>query len=193
MIYFNCLYFYDYSYPHSYRSFTVHNSIMIMPLAFAFRVRAFGSTPFEKDSTSAATVKQDSTAVILNREDAAPVYATPRTRPSDAYALVSGKGGTQISNYILFEDSIAKCKVKWTAYDALTSEERTIYMAHMRAVEERQLQYTDPKTKNVVFTVSHHLHRGECCGNGCRHCPFELKSATDDVKKQRVWNGAFYV
>ena len=25
---------------------------------------------------------------------------------------------------------------------------------------------------NVVFTQSWHLQRGYCCGNGCRHCPF---------------------
>lgn len=23
-----------------------------------------------------------------------------------------------------------------------------------------------------VFTAWHHLKRGECCGNGCRHCPY---------------------
>ncbi len=24
----------------------------------------------------------------------------------------------------------------------------------------------------TVFTEWHHLKRGECCGNGCRHCPY---------------------
>ena len=24
----------------------------------------------------------------------------------------------------------------------------------------------------LVFTRAHHLKRGQCCGNGCRHCPF---------------------
>lgn len=24
----------------------------------------------------------------------------------------------------------------------------------------------------VVFTASYHLNRGECCGSGCRHCPY---------------------
>jgi hypothetical protein len=27
-----------------------------------------------------------------------------------------------------------------------------------------------------VFTEAHHLRRGSCCGNRCRHCPFEPKS-----------------
>jgi hypothetical protein len=25
----------------------------------------------------------------------------------------------------------------------------------------------------IVFTEKYHLERGYCCGNGCRHCPFE--------------------
>ncbi|MEK7357839.1 MAG: cysteine-rich CWC family protein [Bdellovibrionota bacterium] len=24
----------------------------------------------------------------------------------------------------------------------------------------------------VVFTEAYHLKRGECCNNGCRHCPY---------------------
>ncbi|WP_301922063.1 DUF5522 domain-containing protein [Ferruginibacter sp.] len=24
----------------------------------------------------------------------------------------------------------------------------------------------------VVFTAAWHLQRGSCCGNGCKHCPF---------------------
>ena len=25
----------------------------------------------------------------------------------------------------------------------------------------------------VVFTARYHLRRGYCCGNDCRHCPFD--------------------
>ena len=25
-----------------------------------------------------------------------------------------------------------------------------------------------------TFTARHHLKRGHCCGNGCRHCPFDF-------------------
>jgi hypothetical protein len=28
---------------------------------------------------------------------------------------------------------------------------------------------------SVVFTELFHLKRGKCCGNGCRHCPYEPK------------------
>jgi len=25
----------------------------------------------------------------------------------------------------------------------------------------------------VVFTAAYHRNRGFCCGNGCRHCPYD--------------------
>jgi hypothetical protein len=28
---------------------------------------------------------------------------------------------------------------------------------------------------NRVMTESYHRRRGSCCGNGCRHCPYEPK------------------
>jgi hypothetical protein len=27
----------------------------------------------------------------------------------------------------------------------------------------------------VVYTEKFHTERGYCCGNGCRHCPYEPK------------------
>ena len=33
----------------------------------------------------------------------------------------------------------------------------------------------------VVFTALSHLQRGSCCGNGCKHCPYDPKH-----KKGRV-------
>lgn len=27
----------------------------------------------------------------------------------------------------------------------------------------------------VIFTEQFHIKRGSCCGNGCRHCPYEPK------------------
>ena len=28
----------------------------------------------------------------------------------------------------------------------------------------------------VIFTEKYHLEKGECCGNDCRHCPYEPKA-----------------
>jgi len=47
----------------------------------------------------------------------------------------------------------------------------------------------------MVLTEKYHLERGRCCGNGCRHCPYnyervpsprreELREA-NEVKKQQ--------
>lgn len=37
--------------------------------------------------------------------------------------------------------------------------------------------YTD-KDGNTVLTEKYHLKRGKCCGNVCKHCPYEYKSIT---------------
>ena len=29
---------------------------------------------------------------------------------------------------------------------------------------------------NYVFKAFFHLKRGSCCGNGCRHCPYDFKN-----------------
>jgi hypothetical protein len=28
----------------------------------------------------------------------------------------------------------------------------------------------------VVLTEAYHLEKGYCCGNGCKHCPYEFES-----------------
>jgi hypothetical protein len=45
--------------------------------------------------------------------------------------------------------------------------------AHEAAVIAGHDSYRDPATGYVVMTELVHLRRGTCCGNGCRHCPFE--------------------
>ena len=27
----------------------------------------------------------------------------------------------------------------------------------------------------MVFTAAYHLRRGQCCGSGCRHCPYRTE------------------
>jgi biotin synthase-like enzyme len=29
--------------------------------------------------------------------------------------------------------------------------------------------------ERVIFTSLFHIKRGQCCGNGCKHCPFSPK------------------
>jgi biotin synthase-like enzyme len=34
----------------------------------------------------------------------------------------------------------------------------------------------------VVFTALFHIQRGQCCGTGCRHCPYEEKHTKGKTK-----------
>ena len=44
-------------------------------------------------------------------------------------------------------------------------------------IKEKLIQnvhyYVDKE--RVVFTAFFHIQRGSCCGNGCRHCPYDPK------------------
>jgi hypothetical protein len=37
----------------------------------------------------------------------------------------------------------------------------------------------------VVFTAPFHVKRGHCCGNGCRHCPYEPKHERYTITLQK--------
>jgi hypothetical protein len=51
--------------------------------------------------------------------------------------------------------------------------------AHDAAVEAGQPGYVDPDTGFFVFTAAALAERGECCGSGCRHCPYPVTDAAD--------------
>ncbi|MDE3247186.1 MAG: hypothetical protein KGO82_00910 [Bacteroidota bacterium] len=36
----------------------------------------------------------------------------------------------------------------------------------------------------MVFTEQYHLNKGFCCGNGCRHCPFNYESVPEPQRSQ---------
>lgn len=35
--------------------------------------------------------------------------------------------------------------------------------------------------ERVIFTALAHIKRGSCCGNGCRHCPYEPRHTKGKV------------
>jgi len=49
---------------------------------------------------------------------------------------------------------------------------------------ENELYYLE--NDKVVFTPIYHIKRGYCCGNRCRHCPYEPKyvNGNTNIKKQ---------
>lgn len=36
----------------------------------------------------------------------------------------------------------------------------------------------------MVFTEKYHHDRGYCCGNGCRHCPFNYENVAEPMRSQ---------
>ena len=34
----------------------------------------------------------------------------------------------------------------------------------------------------VIFMALFHIQRGSCCGNGCRHCPYDPKHIKNNKK-----------
>jgi hypothetical protein len=36
----------------------------------------------------------------------------------------------------------------------------------------------------VVLTASYHLQKGTCCGNGCRHCPYQYENVSEPKRSE---------
>lgn len=36
----------------------------------------------------------------------------------------------------------------------------------------------------VVFTAQYHLQKGNCCGNGCRHCPYAYENVGETKRSE---------
>ncbi len=36
----------------------------------------------------------------------------------------------------------------------------------------------------IVLTEKYHLEKGYCCGNGCKHCPYEYKNVPEPRKTE---------
>ncbi|GAX18002.1 cob(I)alamin adenosyltransferase [Fistulifera solaris] len=57
---------------------------------------------------------------------------------------------------------------------------------HRRAVEQGSTTYIDPDTGFTVFTELAHRRRGFCCGNMCRHCPYDHVNVRGKTKTRKV-------
>ena len=44
--------------------------------------------------------------------------------------------------------------------------------AHKDACEAGRPGYADPATGYLVMTADYLVRRGDCCAQGCRHCPY---------------------
>ena len=55
---------------------------------------------------------------------------------------------------------------------------------HREACERGELLYTDPRTGYRVFTALGLERRGNCCGCGCRHCPYGHREVNSERRAQ---------
>lgn len=40
----------------------------------------------------------------------------------------------------------------------------------------------------IVLTELYHLQKGTCCGNGCRHCPYDYDDVPDPKRSELLAN-----
>uniref|UniRef100_A0A914I7W0 Uncharacterized protein n=1 Tax=Globodera rostochiensis TaxID=31243 RepID=A0A914I7W0_GLORO len=120
-------------------------------------------------------------------------FAKSRGPGRPVFELVPGRGGELLADYVLFEETMKKTKVTWHCFDKMSGQERRILTAHMRAIRDRKLFYKCPETAQPIKTLSQLLFQGKCCGEGCRHCPYELDVCDEQKKRSLIWNGAYYV
>jgi hypothetical protein len=40
----------------------------------------------------------------------------------------------------------------------------------------------------IVLSEKYHLERGYCCGNGCRHCPYQYINVTEPRRSELLQN-----
>jgi len=52
----------------------------------------------------------------------------------------------------------------------------------MREPAQEGVDYYTNEEGFLVFTESFHLKRGTCCGNKCKHCPFEHVNVPETEK-----------
>lgn len=54
----------------------------------------------------------------------------------------------------------------------------------MNQIQNNDADYYFDDNGLMVFTEKYHLEKGFCCGNGCRHCPFEYDAVPEPKRSQ---------
>ena len=55
----------------------------------------------------------------------------------------------------------------------------------MQSLIEGEDYYMSPEGR-VVFTEKYHLDKGYCCGNGCRHCPYDFEGVPEPRRSDLI-------
>lgn len=72
-----------------------------------------------------------------------------------------------------------------TTSAAITTPQAPYSNAHRKAISSGSETYVDPSTGYTVFTELSHLKRGKCCGNMCRHCPYDWANVS--TERLKTW------
>ena len=56
--------------------------------------------------------------------------------------------------------------------EILTEVRKTILKNRENKIGDTEPDFYLDEHGNTVFTAAYHLKRGNCCQNGCRHCPY---------------------
>jgi len=67
-------------------------------------------------------------------------------------------------------ETVARVARECDGIETILTEVRRVIRPKASTVLEEDF-YLDADG-NTVFTAAYHLKRGNCCGNGCRHCPY---------------------
>ena len=57
-------------------------------------------------------------------------------------------------------------------------------MTQSKSTDEKLYYFEQGK---VVFTSKYHIDRGDCCGSGCRHCPYIPTNIKGNTKLDLLW------
>ena len=66
-------------------------------------------------------------------------------------------------------ETVAQISREHDDTDAILAQVRQAIAQRVSPADEPDFYMDDG---NVVFTAAYHLKRGNCCANGCRHCPY---------------------
>ena len=73
--------------------------------------------------------------------------------------------------------------MSWKLEAALTEAQAS---AHAAACAEGRAAYTDPAEGLFVLTAEALRGRGTCCGNACRHCPWDWVNVSSSLRNLRL-------
>ncbi len=73
--------------------------------------------------------------------------------------------------------------MSWKVEPRLSEEQAA---AHARALAEGAAAYVDPAEGLFVLTADALRRRGACCGNACRHCPWDWRGVPSALRALRM-------